>query len=233
MKRYCTLLIILLQCLFLFSFFDIAAAETVLHVDYGFGSWNNSWVYSSDEHGSHQQNISIPNFVVEQIHNDNKFSFGFSIFQLRDFDYLPGGSDEGYTSNFLRYDIKAGYRIREPFYVMLGYFNHSLEIEEGQKARLSGVTLGLEGEWDIMDQYTLKASIGASLFANIASEGIVGADSRYLWTELTLIRPITDDIFVTAGYKYEFFNNNLSSLSMDYNTLKISGLNMGVTMLFK
>jgi hypothetical protein len=231
------LVTVIVFCLFGLCVNDVLAGS--LYVDYQQGNWEEFNDNSDDSSGA------IIGF--EQSFNRFKLGLEYTKTTWKDAfykEYNFGNDHYGVNADYNGFNIKLGYRLTNQITANLGYHKYDLKPVEETKfyeniigyednyadIEMSGIVLGLDGDFYIADRFSLTGSIEYGINGNYRWTGLEmdsslkiatathNCDTAILTAKIKFNYAITDNFSASIGYRYtsydvDFGSGNKSSIT--------------------
>jgi hypothetical protein len=222
-----------------------------LYVDYQQGNWEGFKDNSDDSSGT------IIGF--EQFFNRFKLGLEYSKSSWKNafneyYDYY--NEQHGVDADYYGFGVKFGYRLTDQLTMNLGYHKYDLNpVKESRyyegildydddyrDIELSGIVLGIDGDFDIADRFSLTGSIGYGINGNYRWTGLEmdssleiatathNCDAAILTAKIRFNYAITDNLSASIGYRYTSYDVDFGS--GDKSSITSTGATAGLTYKF-
>jgi opacity protein-like surface antigen len=171
-------------------------------------------------------------------------------------EYNFGDDRYGVNADYNGFNVKLGYRLTNQITMNLGYHKYDLKPVKETKfyeniigyednyadIEMSGIVLGLDGDFDIADRFSLTGSIGYGINGNYrwtrlemdSSLKIATAthncDAAILTAKIRFNYAITDNLSASIGYRYTSYDVDFGS--GDKSSITSTGATAGLTYKF-
>jgi hypothetical protein len=243
------LIIVIVSCLFCLCVNNVLAGS--LYVDYQQGNWEGFSDNSDDSSGA----------IIGFEQSFNRFKLGLEYAQSTWKDafheeYNFGDDRYGVNADYNGFNVKLGYHLTNQITMNLGYHKYDLKPVKETKfyeniigyednyadIEMSGIVLGLDGDFDIADRFSLTGSIGYGINGNYRWTGlemdssleiataIHNYDTAIIIAKIKFNYAMTDNLSASIGYRYtsydvDFGSGNKSSITS-------TGITAGLTYKF-
>lgn len=243
------LVMVIVSCLFCLCGNDVLAGS--LYVDYQQGNWEG---FNDNSYDSSGTIIGFDQYF-------DRFKLGLEYTQTTWKDafykkYNFGDDYYGVNADYNGFNIKLGYRLTDQITINLGYHKYDLKSTEETKfyeniigyednyadIEMSGIVLGLDGDFDIADRFNLAGSIECGINGNYRSTGLemdssleIATVTRNYNTEILTAKikfnyAITYNLSASVGYRYTSYYVNFGS--GDKSSITSTGATAGLTYKF-